>query len=184
MKKMTLSIATILVLTSLAACVNKPEEKTKTSSSSQTTSKVTTKTSSKEEKASSNASLDIDDFVYFTDEEIESIRTYGDFKNFYRKINNRIVDFTTKVADQVPQERKEPYLAAIERNKTKLEGAIAQTDKVYSEHGSDNTVFPKEELDSLISQMKGARSTTEESVKGFMHRYVDGDEYQSSTSQE
>lgn len=69
MKIMTLSIARILAFTSLAVCVNKPKEKTQTSSSSQTTSKVMTKTSSKEEKASSNASLDIEDFVYFTDEE-------------------------------------------------------------------------------------------------------------------
>ena len=184
MKIMTLSIARILAFTSLAVCVNKPKEKTQTSSSSQTTSKVMTKTSSKEEKASSNASLDIEDFVYFTDEEIESIKTYGDYKNFYRKINDRMVEFTTKVADQVPGERKEAYLAAIERNKARLEDAIAQTDKVYSEHGSDNTVFPKEELDSLISQMKTVRSTTEESIKGFMHRYVDGEDGQSSTNQE
>jgi hypothetical protein len=177
MKIMTLSIARILAFTSLAVCVNKPKEKTQTSSSSQTTSKVMTKTSS-------NASLDIEDFVYFTDEEIESIKTYGDYKNFYRKINDRMVEFTTKVADQVPGERKEAYLAAIERNKARLEDTIAQTDKVYSEHGSDNTVFPKEELDSLISQMKTVRSTTEESVKGVMHRYVDGEDGQSSTNQE
>ena len=85
MKKLILSTTALLAAASLAACSGKQEVKTEASSSTEKTEKVTSKSSSssKAEKTSSNTSSQTTSDIFPSDEELEKLKTVGDFKKCF-----------------------------------------------------------------------------------------------------
>ena len=144
MKKLILSTTALLAAASLAACSGKQEVKTEASSSTEKTEKVTSKSSSssKAEKTSSNTSSQTTGDVFPSDEELEKLKTVGDFKKCLAKIVDESNRLMTESMESLPESAKETF---------------AQT------ADSDNAEVPKEFRENFIEQLKNARDSVKDS---------------------
>jgi hypothetical protein len=167
MKKLILSTTALLAVVSLAACSNKQETKTESSSSSEKTEKVTSKesSSSKTEKTSSNTSSKTTSAIFPSDEELENLKTVGDFKKSFAKImdeSNRLMNEAMKT---LPEASKESYAQMMDMTNEIQEESKKAFNEALEEFGDDKAVVPKEFRENYIERLKDARERAEESAK-------------------
>ena len=165
MKKMILSTAALLTLVSLAACSNKQETKKETSNS-QSTTKVTSK-SAKTSKSKDNSSDSEEGSTssVVTDDDISKAKTVGDFKKLYAKIIDQTVSLTKEAGSSVTGSAKEGYDTTLSALKEQMEGQKEIFNEALESIGSDSTVVPKDERETLIESLKEAREQLESSRK-------------------
>ena len=165
MKKMILSTATLLTLISLAACSNKQETKKETSNS-QSTTKVTSKSAkTSKSKDTSSDSEEGSTSSVVTDEDISKAKTVGDFKKLYAKIIDQTVSLTKEAGSSVTGSAKEGYDTTLSALKEQMEGQKEIFNEALESIGSDSTVVPKDERETLIESLKEAREQLESSRK-------------------
>lgn len=165
MKKMILSTATLLTLVSLAACSNKQETKKETSNS-QSTTKVTSKSAkTSKSKDTSSDSEEGSTSSVVTDEDISKAKTVGDFKKLYAKIIDQTVSLTKEAGSSVTGSAKEGYDTTLSALKEQMEGQKEIFNEALESIGSDSTVVPKDERETLIESLKEAREQLESSRK-------------------
>ena len=156
MKKLILSSTALLAAASLAACSGKQEVKTEASSSTEKTEKVTSKSSSssKAEKTSSNTSSQTTGDVFPSDEELEKLKTVGDFKKCLAKIVDESNRLMTESMESLPESAKETFAQTADS----LKETLAQTKKAFNKaverYGDDNAEVPKEFRENFIEQLK------------------------------
>ena len=146
MKKLILSTTALLAVVSLAACSNKQETKTETSSSSEKTEKVTSKesSSSKTEKTSSNTSSQTTNDIFPSDEELEKLKTVGDFKKCFAKIVDESNRLMTESMESLPESAKESFAQVADTLKETLAQTKEAFNKAVERYGDDNAEVPKE----------------------------------------
>ena len=165
MKKMILSTAALLTLVSLAACSNKQETKKETSNS-QSTTKVTSKSAkTSKSKDTSSDSEEGSTSSVVTDEDISKAKTVGDFKKLYTKIIDQTVSLTKEAGSSVTGSAKEGYDTTLSALKEQMEGQKEIFNEALESIGSDSTVVPKDERETLIESLKEAREQLETSRK-------------------
>ena len=165
MKKMILSTAALLTLVSLAACSNKQETKKETSNS-QSTTKVTSKSAkTSKSKDTSSDSEEGSTSNIVTDEDISKAKTVGDFKKLYAKIIDQTVSLTKEAGSSVIGSAKEGYDTTLSALKEQMEGQKEIFNEALESIGSDSTVVPKDERETLIESLKEAREQLESSRK-------------------
>ena len=165
MKKMILSTAALLMLVSLAACSNKQETKKETSNS-QSTTKVTSKSAkTSKSKDTSSDSEEGSTSSVVTDEDISKAKTVGDFKKLYTKIIDQTVSLTKEAGSSVTGSAKEGYDTTLSALKEQMEGQKEIFNEALESIGSDSTVVPKDERETLIESLKEAREQLETSRK-------------------
>ena len=165
MKKMILSTAALLTLVSLAACSNKQETKKETSNS-QSTTKVTSKSAkTSKSKDTSSDSEEGSTSNIVTDEDISKAKTVGDFKKLYAKIIDQTVSLTKEAGSSVTGSAKEGYDTTLSALKEQMEGQKEIFNEALESIGSDSTVVPKDERETLIESLKEAREQLETSRK-------------------
>lgn len=165
MKKMILSTAALLMLVSLAACSNKQETKKETSNS-QSTTKVTSKSAkTSKSKDTSSDSEEASTSSVVTDEDISKAKTVGDFKKLYAKIIDQTVSLTKEAGSSVTGSAKEGYDTTLSALKEQMEGQKEIFNEALESIGSDSTVVPKDERETLIESLKEAREQLESSRK-------------------
>lgn len=165
MKKMILSTAALLTLVSLAACSNKQETKKETSNS-QSTTKVTSKSAkTSKSKDTSSDSEEGSTSSVVTDEDISKAKTVGDFKKLYAKIIDQTVSLTKEAGSSVTGSAKEGYDTTLSALKEQMEGQKEIFNEALESIGSDSTVVPKDERETLIESLKEAREQLETSRK-------------------
>lgn len=165
MKKMILSTAALLMLVSLAACSNKQETKKETSNS-QSTTKVTSKSAkTSKSKDTSSDSEEGSTSSVVTDEDISKAKTVGDFKKLYTKIIDQTVSLTKEAGSSVTGSAKEGYDTTLSALKEQMEGQKEIFNEALESIGSDSTVVPKDERETLIESLKEAREQLESSRK-------------------
>ena len=165
MKKMILSTATLLTLVSLAACSNKQETKKETSNS-QSTTKVTSKSAkTSKSKDTSSDSEEGSTSSVVTDDDISKAKTVGDFKKLYAKIIDQTVSLTKEAGSSVTGSAKEGYDTTLSALKEQMEGQKEIFNEALESIGSDSTVVPKDERETLIESLKEAREQLESSRK-------------------
>ncbi len=165
MKKMILSTAALLTLVSLAACSNKQETKKETSNS-QSTTKVTSKSAkTSKSKDTSSDSEEGSTSSVVTDEDISKAKTVGDFKKLYAKIIDQTVSLTKEAGSSVTGSAKEGYDTTLSALKEQMEGQKEIFNEALESIGSDSTVVPKDERETLIESLKEAREQLESSRK-------------------
>ena len=165
MKKMILSTAALLTLVSLAACSNKQETKKETSNS-QSTTKVTSKSAkTSKSKDTSSDSEEGSTSSVVTDEDISKAKTVGDFKKLYTKIIDQTVSLTKEAGSSVTGSAKEGYDTTLSALKEQMEGQKEIFNEALESIGSDSTVVPKDERETLIESLKEAREQLESSRK-------------------
>ena len=165
MKKMILSTAALLTLVSLAACSNKQETKKETSNS-QSTTKVTSKSAkTSKSKDTSSDSEEGSTSSVVTDEDISKAKTVGDFKKLYAKIIDQTVSLTKEAGSSVTGSAKEGYDTTLSVLKEQMEGQKEIFNEALESIGSDSTVVPKDERETLIESLKEAREQLESSRK-------------------
>lgn len=165
MKKMILSTAALLMLVSLAACSNKQETKKETSNS-QSTTKVTSKSAkTSKSKDTSSDSEEGSTSSVVTDEDISKAKTVGDFKKLYAKIIDQTVSLTKEAGSSVTGSAKEGYDTTLSALKEQMEGQKEIFNEALESIGSDSTVVPKDERETLIESLKEAREQLESSRK-------------------
>lgn len=165
MKKMILSTAALLTLVSLAACSNKQETKKETSNS-QSTTKVTSKSAkTSKSKDTSSDSEEGSTSNIVTDEDISKAKTVGDFKKLYAKIIDQTVSLTKEAGSSVTGSAKEGYDTTLSALKEQMEGQKEIFNEALESIGSDSTVVPKDERETLIESLKEAREQLESSRK-------------------
>lgn len=165
MKKMILSTAALLTLVSLAACSNKQETKKETSNS-QSTTKVTSKSAkTSKSKDTSSDSEEASTSSVVTDEDISKAKTVGDFKKLYAKIIDQTVSLTKEAGSSVTGSAKEGYDTTLSALKEQMEGQKEIFNEALESIGSDSTVVPKDERETLIESLKEAREQLESSRK-------------------
>lgn len=165
MKKMILLTAALLTLVSLAACSNKQETKKETSNS-QSTTKVTSKSAkTSKSKDTSSDSEEGSTSSVVTDEDISKAKTVGDFKKLYAKIIDQTVSLTKEAGSSVTGSAKEGYDTTLSALKEQMEGQKEIFNEALESIGSDSTVVPKDERETLIESLKEAREQLETSRK-------------------
>lgn len=165
MKKMILSTAALLTLVSLAACSNKQETKKETSNS-QSTTKVTSKSAkTSKSKDTSSDSEEGSTSSVVTDDDISKAKTVGDFKKLYAKIIDQTVSLTKEAGSSVTGSAKEGYDTTLSALKEQMEGQKEIFNEALESIGSDSTVVPKDERETLIESLKEAREQLETSRK-------------------
>lgn len=165
MKKMILSTAALLTLVSLAACSNKQETKKETSNS-QSTTKVTSKSAkTSKSKDTSSDSEEGSTSSVVTDDDISKAKTVGDFKKLYAKIIDQTVSLTKEAGSSVTGSAKEGYDTTLSALKEQMEGQKEIFNETLESIGSDSTVVPKDERETLIESLKEAREQLETSRK-------------------
>jgi hypothetical protein len=165
MKKMILSTAALLTLVSLAACSNKQETKKETSNS-QSTTKVTSKSAkTSKSKDTSSDSEEGSTSSVVTDDDISKAKTVGDFKKLYAKIIDQTVSLTKEAGSSVTGSAKEGYDTTLSALKEQMEGQKEIFNEALESIGSDSTVVPKDERETLIESLKEAREQLESSRK-------------------
>ena len=165
MKKMILLTAALLTLVSLAACSNKQETKKETSNS-QSTTKVTSKSAkTSKSKDTSSDSAEGSTSSVVTDEDISKAKTVGDFKKLYAKIIDQTVSLTKEAGSSVTGSAKEGYDTTLSALKEQMEGQKEIFNEALESIGSDSTVVPKDERETLIESLKEAREQLESSRK-------------------
>ena len=165
MKKMILSTAALLTLVSLAACSNKQETKKETSNS-QSTTKVTSKSAkTSKSKDTSSDSEEGSTSSVVTDEDISKAKTVGDFKKLYAKIIDQTVSLTKEAGSSVTGSAKEGYDTTLSALKEQMEGQKEIFNEALESIGSDSTVVPKDERETLIESLTEAREQLESSRK-------------------
>ena len=165
MKKMILSTAALLTLVSLAACSNKQETKKETSNS-QSTTKVTSKSAkTSKSKDTSSDSEEGSTSSVVTDDDISKAKTVGDFKKLYAKIIDQTVSLTKEAGSSVTGSAKEGYDTTLSALKEQMEGQKEIFNEALESIGSDSTVVPKYERETLIESLKEAREQLETSRK-------------------
>lgn len=165
MKKMILSTAALLMLVSLAACSNKQETKKETSNS-QSTTKVTSKSAkTSKSKDTSSDSEEGSTSSVVTDDDISKAKTVGDFKKLYAKIIDQTVSLTKEAGSSVTGSAKEGYDTTLSALKEQMEGQKEIFNEALESIGSDSTVVPKDERETLIESLKEAREQLESSRK-------------------
>lgn len=165
MKKMILSTVALLTLVSLAACSNKQETKKETSNS-QSTTKVTSKSAkTSKSKDTSSDSEEGSTSSVVTDEDISKAKTVGDFKKLYAKIIDQTVSLTKEAGSSVTGSAKEGYDTTLSALKEQMEGQKEIFNEALESIGSDSTVVPKDERETLIESLKEAREQLESSRK-------------------
>ena len=165
MKKMILSTVALLTLVSLAACSNKQETKKETSNS-QSTTKVTSKSAkTSKSKDTSSDSEEGSTSSVVTDEDISKAKTVGDFKKLYTKIIDQTVSLTKEAGSSVTGSAKEGYDTTLSALKEQMEGQKEIFNEALESIGSDSTVVPKDERETLIESLKEAREQLESSRK-------------------
>lgn len=165
MKKMILLTAALLTLVSLAACSNKQETKKETSNS-QSTTKVTSKSAkTSKSKDTSSDSEEGSTSSVVTDEDISKAKTVGDFKKLYAKIIDQTVSLTKEAGSSVTGSAKEGYDTTLSALKEQMEGQKEIFNEALESIGSDSTVVPKDERETLIESLKEAREQLESSRK-------------------
>lgn len=165
MKKMILSTAALLTLVSLAACSNKQETKKETSNS-QSTTKVTSKSAkTSKSKDTSSDSEEGSTSSVVTDDDISKAKTVGDFKKLYAKIIDQTVSLTKEAGSSVTGSAKEVYDTTLSALKEQMEGQKEIFNEALESIGSDSTVVPKDERETLIESLKEAREQLETSRK-------------------
>lgn len=165
MKKMILSTVALLTLVSLAACSNKQETKKETSNS-QSTTKVTSKSAkTSKSKDTSSDSEEGSTSSVVTDEDISKAKTVGDFKKLYAKIIDQTVSLTKEAGSSVTGSAKEGYDTTLSALKEQMEGQKEIFNEALESIGSDSTVVPKDERETLIESLKEAREQLETSRK-------------------
>ena len=165
MKKMILLTAALLTLVSLAACSNKQETKKETSNS-QSTTKVTSKSAkTSKSKDTSSDSEEGSTSSVVTDDDISKAKTVGDFKKLYAKIIDQTVSLTKEAGSSVTGSAKEGYDTTLSALKEQMEGQKEIFNEALESIGSDSTVVPKDERETLIESLKEAREQLETSRK-------------------
>ena len=165
MKKMILSTVALLTLVSLAACSNKQETKKETSNS-QSTTKVTSKSAkTSKSKDTSSDSEEGSTSSVVTDKDISKAKTVGDFKKLYAKIIDQTVSLTKEAGSSVTGSAKEGYDTTLSALKEQMEGQKEIFNEALESIGSDSTVVPKDERETLIESLKEAREQLESSRK-------------------
>ena len=167
MKKLILSTTALLAAASLVACSGKQEVKTEDSSSTEKTEKVTSKSSSssKAEKNSSNTSSKTSSAIFPSDEELENLKTVGDFKKSFAKIMDESNRLMTESMKSLPEAKKESYAQMIDMTNAIQEESKKAFNEALEEFGDDKAVVPKEFRENYIEQLKDARERAEESAK-------------------
>ena len=165
MKKMILSTAALLTIVSLAACSNKQDTKKETSNS-QSTTKVTSKSAkTSKSKDTSSDSEEGSTSSVVTDEDISKAKTVGDVKKLYAKIIDQTVSLTKEAGSSVTGSAKEGYDTTLSALKEQMEGQKEIFNEALESIGSDSTVVPKDERETLIESLKEAREQLESSRK-------------------
>ena len=165
MKKMILSTAALLTIVSLAACSNKQDTKKETSNS-QSTTKVTSKSAkTSKSKDTSSDSEEGSTSSVVTDDDISKAKTVGDFKKLYAKIIDQTVSLTKEAGSSVTGSAKEGYDTTLSALKEQMEGQKEIFNEALESIGSDSTVVPKDERETLIESLKEAREQLESSRK-------------------
>ena len=182
MKKMILLTAALLTLVSLAACSNKQETKKETSNS-QSTTKVTSKSAkTSKSKDTSSDSEEGSTSSVVTDEDISKAKTVGDFKKLYAKIIDQTVSLTKEAGSSVTGSAKEGYDTTLSALKEQMEGQKEIFNEALESIGSDSTVVPKDERETLIESLKEAREQLESSQKELSKSPVADDSSDDSDS--
>ncbi|MDB8644343.1 MULTISPECIES: hypothetical protein [Streptococcus] len=165
MKKLILSTTALLAVASLAACSGKQEVKTEASSSTEKTEKVTSKSSSssKAEKTSSNTNSQTTNDIFPSDEELEKLKTVGDFKKCFAKIVDESNRLMTESMESLPESAKESFAQVADTLKETLAQTKEAFNKAVERYGDDNAEVPKEFRETFIEQLKDARDSAKDS---------------------
>ena len=100
-----------------------------------------------------------------TDDDISKAKTVGDFKKLYAKIIDQTVSLTKEAGSSVTGSAKEGYDTTLSALKEQMEGQKEIFNEALESIGSDSTVVPKDERETLIESLKEAREQLETSRK-------------------
>lgn len=151
-KKLVLSLVALLAVGGLTACSSKTDDTS--ASSSSTVKETTTEASSSSSSSSSAAESTV---TYLTDEEIDKVQTFGDFKEAFKSlIDSYVADFDALIAD-APDAAKttlQPFRDKVVQTMDEQQQVLASQ---FAALGDDSTVIPDSARDTVITSLKTAR---------------------------
>lgn len=175
MKKILTSSLLLLSVVTLAACsgnnssnsATKESTAKETSSSKNETSKSeTSKSETSNNEASKKDSSKTSDFTLLTDEEIDKAKTIGDMKTLYGKLIDSYKKYVKGVEDKIPADQKESYKDQVEPALEAMESSRTAFNEGLSSAGSDDTAMPEEARTPFLQQLKTARDSLKQALKG------------------
>ena len=170
MKKILTSSLLLLSVVTLAACSGNNSSKStakETSSSKNETSKSeTSKSETSNNEASKKDSSKTSDFTLLTDEEIDKAKTIGDMKTLYGKLIDSYKKYVKEVEDKIPADQKESYKDQVEPALEAMESSRTAFNEGLSSAGSDDTAMPEEARTPFLQQLKTARDSLKQALKG------------------
>ena len=163
MKKRLLTMVALMGVLGLVACSN--QEGTSSSEKSvQGTGKSTT--SSQGKKVTSLKEFSESPFVLYTDEELETARTVGDFKALYALMMDRTVAHSEEAGASLTGSAKETYETYLKDLKEKMETSKARFNESMDTIGSEDTEVPEATRATIVEKFETARKQAEASENG------------------
>ena len=163
MKKRLLTMVALMGVLGLVACSN--QEGTSSSEKSvQGTGKSTT--SSQGKKVTSLKEFSESPFVLYTDEELETARTVGDFKALYALMMDRTVAHSEEAGASLTGSAKETYETYLKDLKEKMETSKTRFNESMDTIGSEDTEVPEATRATIVEKFETARKQAEASENG------------------
>lgn len=101
-----------------------------------------------------------------TDEEIDKAKTIGDMKTLYGKLIDSYKKYVKEVEDKIPADQKESYKDQVEPALEAMESSRTAFNEGLSSAGSDDTAMPEEARTPFLQQLKTARDSLKQALKG------------------